>query len=77
MHFEDRNIRTKASKAFATEPTEVTEVSGPKDKGHLLTRGEADLSFEPCGAILIRSIYISVLSVSSVAKKFPGMNHAL
>jgi hypothetical protein len=61
---------TKISKTFATEGTEATEVSGPKDKGHLRTPGEPYLSVERCKAILIHSLYISVLSVSSVAKQF-------
>jgi len=64
-------IFLKIPKAFATEGTEATEGSGPKPKGQISTSGEAYLSFERCKGIYIRSIFISVLSVSSVAKQFP------
>jgi len=63
-------LKTKISKALATEGTEATEISGPKDESPIPSPGEVYLSFERFKAIPIRSIYISVLSVSSVAKQF-------
>jgi hypothetical protein len=60
-------LKKEISKAFATEGTEATEVSGPRDKRQIRMSRKADLSFMYC-RIFIRSLYISVLSVPSVAK---------